>query len=101
VVAVEYACSSGALGPGHGNAAAPAQKERVMLRDDTTGELLPVHLFIWMCDTGLIRDHHGYGHAVRDGKIDTTVRILPSERRYLRADISHVLWFDAFLPVGC
>jgi hypothetical protein len=65
---------------------------------DTTGDLMPVFLFIWLCDAGLIHDRHGFGHPVTGGKVDTAVRVLPSERRHLRADITHVLWFDTFLP---
>jgi hypothetical protein len=65
---------------------------------DTTGDLMPVFLFIWLCDQGLIHDRHGFGHPVRRGEVDTAVRVLPSERRHLRADITHVLWLDTFLP---
>jgi hypothetical protein len=68
------------------------------LSDTTTGDLMPVGMFICLCDAGLIHDRHGFGHPVTGGKVDTAVRVLPSERRHLRADITHVLWFDTFLP---
>jgi hypothetical protein len=70
----------------------------VKLSDTTTGDLMPVSLFIWLCDQDLIHDRHGFGHPVTDGKVDTTVRVLPSARRHLPPTASHVLWVDERLP---
>ena len=66
----------------------------VKLNDTTSGDLMPVRLFLWLCDQGLIHDGHGFGHPVTGGKVDTTVRVLPSARRHLPPTVSHVLWFD-------
>jgi hypothetical protein len=63
------------------------------LSDITTSALMPIGLFVWLCDHGL---------PVTGREVDTGAVVLPSARRSLPPAITHVLWFDASVPLpGC
>jgi hypothetical protein len=67
-----------------------------------TGDLMPVGLFVWLCDHGLIHDRRGFGLPVTDREVDTGAVVLPSARDRLPPTITHVLWFDESVPMaGC
>jgi len=58
------------------------------------GDLYEVGPFIASCrDHGLI-DYDGYGHPVKDLKIDRDIDVYPSRWRDIPDDATHVIWFN-------
>jgi hypothetical protein len=68
----------------------------------TTGALMPIGLFVWLGEHGLLHDRRGFGLAVTGREVDPGTLVLPSMRHGLPPAATHVLWFDASVPLpGC
>jgi hypothetical protein len=58
------------------------------------GDLMTVKDFMDSCVIGAFIDYDGYGHPVKDGKMMGSVAVLPSKRREIPEDATHIVWFN-------
>lgn len=58
------------------------------------GELMTVDDFRQQVRISAFIDYDGYGHPVRDGKMDRSIDILPSKIEAIPEDATHILWFN-------
>ncbi len=62
--------------------------------DPDTGALYSVKTFRKYVREGWFIDDDGFGHPVRDGRMDRSVTIRPSQVHSMPADATHVLWYN-------
>lgn len=57
------------------------------------GDVMTVAEWLQLVTAGTILDQDGHGHAVRDGLMDASERLVPS-LPVVRGDATHVVWFN-------
>jgi len=68
-------------------------KNYVVDFDEDDGALFTVEEFLDCCEYGEFIDYDGYGNPVKDGKL-MEMPILPSERKNIPVDATHILWYN-------
>lgn len=58
------------------------------------GDLMTVKDFLEACDQGAFIDYDGSGHPVKDGKMMSGFRVIPSKRSEIPKDATHIMWFN-------
>lgn len=58
------------------------------------GDVMSASAWLESCEAGLFIDYDGHGHPAKDGKMDESIVLKPSQRQDLPKDATHVVWFN-------
>lgn len=58
------------------------------------GDLIPVAEFMDSCKRGFFIDYDGSGCPVKDGKMMSSVTVIPSKLGEIPEDATHIMWFN-------
>jgi len=58
------------------------------------GDLMPMKEYLACCDCGGFIDYDGFGHPVKDGKMNGNMCLSPSMRNLIPPNATHMLWFN-------
>ena len=61
---------------------------------DGEDDVYTVAEFRQFCEQGHFIDYDGFGHPVRDGKLNPSVTVKPSRVSEIPADATHVVWYN-------
>lgn len=61
---------------------------------DDIGDLMTVKDWLSCVADGGFIDYDGFGHPVRDGLMDGTIDIWPSQADMVPQDATHIMWYN-------
>lgn len=61
---------------------------------DKNGDVMTVEDFRESVRDGMFIDYDGFGHPVRDGKMDGSFMVRPSSVVSIPADATHIIWYN-------
>lgn len=65
------------------------------LPDEFDDDIMTVEKFLNACDYDFFIDYDGYGHPMKDGKINRKLNIYPSNARTtIPKDATHIVWYN-------
>ena len=58
------------------------------------GYLMKIDEWIDNCKCGAFIDYDGFGHPVKENKMDGSLIVIPSEYELVPKDATHIMWYN-------